>query len=144
MPLPAPPALDEQCEPMDSTNSNNGEAVVPKPEVSQCSYPVIFPGYFSPFNPFLFPFWPSYTAETMEKEAHEVVKPIAVHSNNPVNVDELVGMSKLSLGESLGLMAPSSLSLQLLQGSARQSAFHANPAAGGSSMNSSSSPIHAV
>lgn len=143
-PLPVPPALDDQCDSMDSMNSNNTEAIVPKSEVSHCSYPVIFPGYFSPYFPFSFPFWPGYTAETVEKEAHEVVKPTAVHSKNPINVDELVGMSKLSIGESLGHMAPSSLSLQLLEGSARQSAFHANPATGGSSMNSSGSPIHAV
>ncbi|MBA0563785.1 hypothetical protein Golob_008748 [Gossypium lobatum] len=72
-------------------------------------------------------------------DTHEVVKPTAVHSKSPINVDELVGMSKLSLGESIGDNGPSSLSLKL-DGSSRQSAFHANP----SSRNSSGSPIHAV
>lgn len=61
-----------------------------------------------------------------------------------INVDELVGMSKLSLGESIGNSSPSSLSLKLLEGSSRQSAFHANPASGSSNINSSGSPIHAV
>lgn len=41
-------------------------------------------------------------------------------------MDELVGMSKLSLGESIGDAGPSYLSLKLLKGSSRQSAFHAN------------------
>ncbi|XP_068635668.1 transcription factor MYBS3-like [Aristolochia californica] len=151
-PLPPPPppaAIDEECESMDSTPSNEGETALPKADSSQCSYPVIFPAYFSPFFPFSFPFWPGYSAEPMERGTHEVVKPTAVHSKTPINVDELVGMSKLSLREPLdgvepGHMAPSSLSLKLLEGSTRQSAFHANnPASGSSSMNSNS-PIHAV
>ncbi|KAH9648738.1 transcription factor KUA1 [Citrus sinensis] len=33
-PLPASPALDEECESMDSTNSNDGEPAPPKPENS--------------------------------------------------------------------------------------------------------------
>ncbi|RWR86708.1 transcription factor MYB1R1 [Cinnamomum micranthum f. kanehirae] len=143
-PLPAPPALEEECESMDSANSNDGEAVVPKPENSQAAYPVVFPAYFSPFFPFSFPYWPGYTPEAVQKGTHEVVKPTAVHSKEPINVDELVGMSKLTLGESLGDKAPSSLSLKLLDGSDRQSAFHPNPATSGSSLNSGSSPIHAV
>ncbi|XP_010275370.1 PREDICTED: transcription factor MYB1R1-like [Nelumbo nucifera] len=143
-PLPVPTALDEECESMDSTNSNDGEPAPPKPESTQSSYPVIFPAYFSPFFPFSFPFWPGYTAEATTKETHEVVKPTAIHSKSPINVDELVGMSKLSLGESLGNSGPSSLSLKLLEGSTRQSAFHAKPATGPSSMDTSSNPIHAV
>lgn len=139
-----PPPLEEECESMDSTNSSNVEAVVPKTEIPQCNYPVVFPGYFSPFFPFSFPFWPGYSPEAVEKNTHEVFKPTAVHSKDPINVDELVGMSKLSLGERLGHMAPSSLSLKLIEGSARQSAFHANPSTGGSSMNSGTSAIHAL
>ncbi|KAK9274677.1 hypothetical protein L1049_021928 [Liquidambar formosana] len=143
-PLPAAPALDEECESMDSTNSNDGEPVNPNPESSQNCYPVIFPAYVSPFFPFSFPFWSGYNVEQTKKETHEVLKPTAVHSKSPINVDELVGMSKLSLGESIGNAGPSSLSLNLVEGSTRQSAFHANPASGSSSMNSSGSPIHAV
>ncbi|KAJ4953116.1 hypothetical protein NE237_029948 [Protea cynaroides] len=143
-PLPAPPAVEEECESMDSTNSNDGEATVPKPESSQCHYPVVFPAYFSPFFPFSFPFLPGYSTEGSTKDTHEVVKPTAVHSKNPINIDELVGMSKLSLGESLGHSGPSSLSLKLLEGSTRQSAFHAKPTTGRSDMDTGSNPIHAV
>ncbi|KAF5176365.1 Transcription factor kua1 [Thalictrum thalictroides] len=141
----APPAIDEECESMDSTNSVNGEADLPQPDSSQISYPVIFPAYFSPFFPFSFPLWPGYTTETTTtQEAHEVVKPTAVHSKSPINVDELVGMSKLSLGESMKNSEPSSLSLKLVEGTSRQSAFHANPSTSSSNISSSKSPIHAA
>lgn len=145
-PLPAPPALDEECESMDSTNSNDGgEQPIPKPQGLQGGPPpVVYPAYFSPFFPFSFPFWPGNSSEPTKIETHEVLKPTAVHSKSPINVDELVGMSKLSLGESIGHAGPSSLTLKLLEGSTRQSAFHANPTSGSSTMNSSSSPIHAV
>ncbi|KAG8382438.1 hypothetical protein BUALT_Bualt05G0077300 [Buddleja alternifolia] len=85
-----------------------------------------------PFFPLSIPFWAGgggYNAEEpLKEETHQVVKPTAVHSKSPINVDELVGMSKLSLGESLGDSGQSStLSLELVQGSsARPSAFHAN------------------
>ncbi|XP_042503997.1 transcription factor MYBS3-like [Macadamia integrifolia] len=142
--LPTPPTVEEEHESMDSTNSNEGEATIPKPESFQCSYPVVFPAYFPPFVPFSFPFWPGYPMEGASKDTHEVVKPTAVHSKNPVIVDELVGMSKLSLGKCLGYSGPSSLSQKLLEGSTRQSAFHASPATGQVDMDTSSNPVHAV
>ncbi|XP_057977042.1 transcription factor KUA1 [Malania oleifera] len=141
---PAAPALDEECESMESSNSNEGEPVLPKPDDAQGCYPVVFPAYVSPFFPLPFPFWSGYSSEPAKTETHEVLKPTAIHSKSPINVDELVGMSKLSLGDSLTDAGPSSLSLKLLEGSTRQSAFHANSASGGSTMNSSGSPIHAV
>ncbi|TYJ06414.1 hypothetical protein E1A91_A12G232400v1 [Gossypium mustelinum] len=138
--LPIPPPLDEEDESMDSNNSNDGESVPhPTSEISEPCYPVVYPAYFPPFYPFSFPYWMGYNTEPTKTDTHEVVKPTAVHSKSPINVDELVGMSKLSLGESIGDNGPSSLSLKL-DGSPRQSAFHANP----SSRNSSGSPIHAV
>lgn len=156
--LPPAPALDEECESMASSNSNSIEAepALSKPEPSQTSsfqpdtsqnyYPVVYPTYVSPFFPYPVPYWTSCDPEQPEpaKEMHEVVKPTAVHSKNPINVDELVGMSKLSLGETIGSGEPSSLSLKLLDGSDRQSAFHANPAPSSSDVNSGGSPIHAV
>lgn len=136
-PLPAPPPLDEECESMDSTNSNDGEsASIPllKPDSNPLpsSYPVVYPAYYSPFFPFPLPYWSGYSPEPAPKnETHEVVKPTAVHSKAPINVDELVGMSKLSLGETIGDAGPSTLSRKLLEeGPSRQSAFHATPACG--------------
>ncbi|GLT91096.1 hypothetical protein SLE2022_090030 [Rubroshorea leprosula] len=142
--MPAPPPLDEENESMESTNSNDAEPAPPKSEISQSCYPVMYPAYFSPFLPISVPFWSGYSTEPPKNETHEILKPTAVHSKSPINVDGLVGMSKLSLGESIGDTGPSSLSLQLLKGSSRQSAFHANPAPSSSNMNSSNNAIHAV
>ncbi|XP_030973132.1 transcription factor KUA1-like isoform X1 [Quercus lobata] len=145
-PLPAHPALDEECESMESINSSDGDPIPPKTESSQPCFPVVYPAYISPYFPFPLPYWSRYNTPeaTKKEETHEVLKPTAVHSKSPINVDELVGMLKLSLGESIGHAGPSSLSLKLLEGSSRQSALHANPASGSSNINSSSSPIHAV
>ncbi|CAL9052936.1 transcription factor MYBS3-like [Musa acuminata AAA Group] len=118
---PVPPTLNEECESMDSNDATIGEAAVPQPEAQQCSYPVILPAYFSPLLQFPFPCWPGYKADTSEQQAHEIIKPTAVHSKTPMNIDELVGMSKLSIGESRGS------TLDLLGRSKRQSAFHASP-----------------
>ncbi|KAK4489167.1 hypothetical protein RD792_004961 [Penstemon davidsonii] len=144
-PVPAP-ALDEECESMESANSNETEPIHPsQPEGSQYPYPVVYPAYVAPFFPMSIPFWAGYNSEPIKEEAHEVVKPTAVHSKSPINVDELVGMSELSLGESLGDSGPSNLSLKLVEGSTRPSAFHANPSGSGSSeMNNSNNPIHAL
>ncbi|CAL9044796.1 transcription factor MYBS3-like [Musa acuminata AAA Group] len=119
-----PPTLNEECESMDSNDSMTGEAGAPQPEAPQCSYPVILPAYYSPFLQFSYPYWSGYKADASEQQTHEIIKPTAVHSKNPINVDELVGMSKLSIGESGG---ETTSSLDLLGGSRRQSAFHANP-----------------
>lgn len=141
-PLPAPPPLDEECESMDSTNSNDGEPAPSKPENTQSSYPMLYPAYYSPVFPFPLPYWSGYSPESTKKEeTHEVLKPTAVHSKSPINVDELVGISKLSLGESIGDSGPSTLSRKLIEeGPSRQSAFHATPTCG--DMNGSA--IHAV
>ncbi|CAI0413135.1 unnamed protein product [Linum tenue] len=149
VPALPPPSVDEECESMESSNSNEGDSsssLPPKPDPLPPVYPVVYPTYFSPFIPFSLPFWPTgYSAlpEQPTKEGtHEILKPTALHTKNPINVDELVGMSKLSLGESMGSSGSSSLSVKLLEGSSSgQSAFHANPTAN----NSSSNPlIHAV
>lgn len=136
--------MDEEVESVESPKSNESEALPPKPDDSSYSYPVVYPAYVAPFFPVAFPMWSGYNVEPPKQETHEVVKPRAVHSKSPINVDELVGMSKLSLAESNGDVQPPSLSLKLVEGSNRQSAFHANPPSGSSGINSSHSPIHAV
>ncbi|KAK4744618.1 hypothetical protein SAY87_010930 [Trapa incisa] len=145
---PMPPAQEEEYESMESTNSNGGgdpAPPAPKPEFTHTSYPVIYPAaaYFSPLIPIPFPLWPGCAPELAKtEEVHQVVKPTAVHSKNtPINVDELIGISKLSLGEPMGKPGPSPLSLKL-DGSSRQSAFHANT--GSSGPRNSSSPLQAV
>ncbi|KAL6501554.1 hypothetical protein OROGR_026687 [Orobanche gracilis] len=145
-PVPTP-AMEEECESMESANSNDSEIGFPTPDVSTFPYPLVYPAYVAPVFPMSVQFWPGYNkTEPVKEETHRVVKPTAVHSKSPINVDELVGMSKLSLGESLGDGGPSTLSLKLVEGSStRPSAFHANDSASSTSgMNSSHNPIHAV
>ena len=164
--VPAPLILEtEECESMKSTNSSAEEpptvtassssftpedTIQTQLQVQQPpgSFPVLYPTYFSPFYSFPFPVWPAapvYVTEQVKEETHEILRPTAVHSKAaPINVDQLLGMSKLSLKESsLNGVSEQSLSLKLIGGSvSRQSAFHPNPASGGGSdMNT---VIHAV
>jgi hypothetical protein len=128
---PLPPAVEEEVESMESDTSAVAEssgASALMPESLQPTYPMIVPAYFSPFLQFSVPFWPNQEdGGDLPQETHEIVKPVAVHSQNPINVDELVGMSKLSIWEHGQETVSTSLSLNLLGGQNRQSAFHANP-----------------
>ncbi|XP_011626746.1 transcription factor MYBS3 [Amborella trichopoda] len=151
--LPLRLAPDFECESMESTNNTREIDTVESPA---CPFPMMFPAFYSPYVPIPvpFPFWAPATMapglekerETLgperERETHAVLKPTAVVSKSPINVDELVGMSKLSLGEAPGQPGPSDLTARLLGGPARQSAFHANPGAGLGA--NGGSAIHAV
>jgi hypothetical protein len=142
--VPAP--LIVEPEEFDSTNSSTEELASdsfrPEDTTTQQqqqlqplgSFPVLYPAYFSPFYPF--PLWSAaYVTEPTKEETHEILRPTAVHSKAaPINVDQLLGMSQLSLGESSqnGVSEQEPLSLRLVGGSSsRQSAFHPNPASGG-------------
>ncbi|CAL9199672.1 unnamed protein product [Musa hybrid cultivar] len=122
------PVLDEECKPVeDANNKVAGGAKEQQPEIAHCSYPLPLPAYFPPFVPFSFCVWPGYAADTSERQAYEIIRPTAIHTKNPIKVDDVVGMSKLSLKEHLGETASAPLTLDLLGGSNRQSAFHSNP-----------------
>ena len=135
--------IEEECESMGSTNSGEaGQSLLPKPEDTTGCHPVMVPAYFSPFFPLPFPMWPGgYVGE-----GHEIVRPTAIHSKAPINVEELVGISKLTLAE----QTPSLLSLKLANDPSRQSAFHANSSATTAATTTteanppSSNPIHAL
>ncbi|KAF8393442.1 hypothetical protein HHK36_021686 [Tetracentron sinense] len=123
-------SLKRECEPMEATSSEIHTET--KESVSSSNFTPIIPTFFQTYLPVPFPFWPpNPTPAEEEKEAetcqHQVLKPIPILSKDPVNVDELIGMSQLSLGEaSGGRIEPSPLSLKLLGTPSRQSAFHAN------------------
>ncbi|KAG2283206.1 hypothetical protein Bca52824_054426 [Brassica carinata] len=106
------------------------------------SFPILYPAYFSPYYPFPYPIWPAgYVPEpTKKEETHEILRPTAVHSKAPINVDELLGMSKLSLGESKKKNGESDQSLSLKLGT-RQSAFQPNPSSDCSDI---TNVVHAV
>ncbi|KAE8680759.1 hypothetical protein F3Y22_tig00111366pilonHSYRG00040 [Hibiscus syriacus] len=109
-------------------------------------------GFFPPYVPIPYPFWPPNPAPPNEDKGigatqHQVLKPIPLLPKEPVNVDELVGMSRLSIGGAeSGHREPSPLSLKLLLGEpSRQSAFHANAPPGGKDLsNGKTSAIQAV
>lgn len=110
------------------------------------------PAFYPAFIPVPYAFWPqlNLAAPATEEEmgeTHEIVKPMPVIPKEPVNMDEVTGMSKLSIGEHVaGRMEPSALSLKLLGAStSRQSAFHLNlPSAQPDLSQGSSNAIHAV
>ncbi|KAJ0074902.1 hypothetical protein Patl1_33986 [Pistacia atlantica] len=123
-------SLNTEFEPMEAKDT------VKEPEetlIGSNGFGQMGPGFLPAYIPVPYPFWPPNTAcleEDKEAEAshpHQILKPIPMLAKEPVNVDELVGMSQLCLGETgRGLREPSPLSLKLLGESSRQSAFHTN------------------
>ncbi|KAK9149341.1 hypothetical protein Scep_008098 [Stephania cephalantha] len=140
-------SLDPEFEPME-TASNETSAE----ETATYSGPLaLVPTYMPTYVPVPFPFWPTnLTANEEEKHAeaahHQVLKPTPILSKNPVNIDELLGMSKLTLGaNAAGRIEPSPLSAKLLGTSSRQSAFHVNqPGTASDLTNSDGKAIPAV
>lgn len=129
-PLPPPMEEEEEVESMESDTSviaESSSASAIMPENLQSSYPVLVPAYFSPFLQFSVPFWQNQNdGDDLGQGTHEIVKPVPVHSKSPINVDELVGMSKLSIGDPKQETVSTSLSLKMVGGQNRQSAFQAN------------------
>lgn len=124
-------SLKSDFEPMETTGSESVEEVkesfIPSPEISS-----VYPGYYQAFIPVPIPFWPSNMVLQGEDgvtkaSEHQILKPTPVFPKEPVNVDELVGLSHLSIGDGAGRQVESSsLSLKLTgEPSSRQSAFHA-------------------
>ncbi|CAL9148023.1 unnamed protein product [Musa hybrid cultivar] len=114
--------------------------------------PMLLPTFYRTFIPVPGPFWPSNqittAKEEMMRETHKIVMPTPVVPKEPVNADEVVSMSKLSIGEGLPHhMDPSALSLRPsgTSSSSRQSAFHIDSSIAVPDLNqTNSSPIHAV
>ncbi|XP_022721467.1 transcription factor MYBS3-like [Durio zibethinus] len=121
----------------------HGEAAAQKAEetmMESSGFTPMVHGFFSPYVPVHYPFWPPYHAHPVEEKGmqasqHQVLKPIPLLPKKPVNVDELVGMSKLSIGDTENVHKElSPLSLKLLREPLRQSAFHANTPVGGTDL----------
>ena len=143
---PQQPSLDlslkSDFEPMETTS----EEEIQKSKENTMSSSGLTPmarGFFPAYVPVQFSIWPSSAApfEEVNRAAmshHQVLKPIPLIAKEPVNVDQLVGLSQLSLAErQLRDGEPSPLSLKLLGEPSRQSAFHANaPVGGGSDLKS--------
>ncbi|KAF5739178.1 transcription factor MYB1R1-like [Tripterygium wilfordii] len=149
-PMEATPAETIKEEPEESLmGSNQGKPTVPStsdniPVVPGASeFTTFVPGFFPAYVPVAYPFWPLTVGPHEDgtgtsQSNHQVLKPIPKLPKEPVNVEELVGMSQLSLGETgRGQREPSPLSLKLMAESSRQSAFHANAPASRSDLNKS-------
>ncbi|RZS28261.1 hypothetical protein BHM03_00061831 [Ensete ventricosum] len=117
------------------------------------NHPVpMLPTFYPTFLPVPAPFWPSNQITTAKeetmRETHKIVMPTPVVPKEPVNADEVVSMSKLSIGEDLRHhREPATLSLtpRGTSSSSRQSAFHIDSSMAVPDLNqTNSSPIHAV
>ncbi|CAN0878149.1 Transcription factor MYBS3 [Linum grandiflorum] len=138
-------SLKPDYEPMETTSEEPAkeeeeadETTMRSNESLPTQFTLLAPSSTSEFTPFVhqfvpayvpvpYPFWPANSVpvdQTMVTETsnHQVLRPVAVVPKQPVNVDELVGISNLSIGEP----SPSPLSLKLTAEASRHSAFHAN------------------
>ncbi|KAL6838210.1 hypothetical protein ACP4OV_031972 [Aristida adscensionis] len=144
VPLPNQvPVMVPQPEEMDSngSTSNPAQAGMVMPEAMQpYLYPMMVPPpYYHPtFVPVpCYGYVPVYYGPPGAAQAsHQVVKPVAVHSKPPLNVEDLYSMSELSLkGDSSanGEVPASPLPPKPIGRPDRQSAFHGKGPPGGSS-----------
>ena len=106
-----------------------------------CGVPMAFPGFMAPLLPFPFPLWHGFRPTELPPNSN-VFKPRAEIPKSPVNIIDEIGISKLSIGDPLGSIEPSGLSLKLLNKPSRQSAFHTNPALNDNGFSSNSNAIH--
>lgn len=150
-------SLSSEVQPMETSPQEppkeNEEYLVPP-----AGFPVFIPAYFqAPIPvPVPIPMWPQIAAaQPLDDKCpettshHQVLKPIPLLPKEPVNVDELVGMSQLSLIETEGgsnQKETLSLSQKLLGEPSRQSAFHlsSGTASGSGISTGKNSPIQAV
>ncbi|KAG5537777.1 hypothetical protein RHGRI_025029 [Rhododendron griersonianum] len=125
-------SLSQEFEPMETTSEEKVEEEAKETATPSGEFPTAVPAFFPAFLPIPFPLWQSNAAPPEEEKGvetfhHQVLRPIPVIPKEPVNVDELVGMSQLSLGETESShREPPSLSLSLLGTPSRPSAFHAS------------------
>ncbi|KAF8027598.1 hypothetical protein BT93_E0492 [Corymbia citriodora subsp. variegata] len=123
-------SLASESKPMETSSHETVKDVAKTAVVSDVS-PSTVPGHCPTYYERVpLSIWPSHVTSvenmTADISHHQVLKPIPLLPKEPVNVDELFGMSHLSLLESEnGLKDCPALSLKLLGEPLRQSAFHA-------------------
>ncbi|KAJ4893772.1 Homeodomain-like superfamily protein [Raphanus sativus] len=145
-------------------NATESESPPPPPqeqpeeaiEPSNVLSPMLVPtGFFPPCFPVTYTIWlpATSTEHTLEASAssqqHQVLKPKPGFAKERTNMDELVGMSQLSIGmetrhEAETSHSPSPLSLKLIGEPSRPSAFHSNGSVSGSGLSKGSSAIQAT
>lgn len=115
--------LDLERTPMEASPPETSEACGDAAMESTGQIPLV-PCYFPYYLSVPFPMWPPNMAppedgRVAETSHHRVLKPTPVIPKEPINIDQIVGMSQLSLAEN----EPSPLSLKFLGETSRQSAF---------------------
>lgn len=144
-------SLSTEFEPMEAVCKET-EKDSEEPVIDLNEFTPMVSSFFPAYMPVPYTYWPHNAATGEEdKDAgtsgnHPILKPIPILPKEPVNVDQLVGMSQLSIGETeRGLREPSPLSLKLLGEPSRQSAFHANAPVSRSDLSKGkTTPIQAV
>ncbi|KAL2939412.1 Transcription factor MYBS3 [Bienertia sinuspersici] len=129
------PSLDlclrSEAEPMETTSTEEAKQNESHPQVPPSNMTPAFPAFYLPLP---YPhFWSQSSVHSKEdnkgetSQQHRVLKPTPVLRKEPVNVNELVGMSQLNLGETeTSHVVQPQVSLNLLGSPSRQSAFHAS------------------
>ncbi|XP_078431906.1 transcription factor MYBS3-like isoform X2 [Wolffia australiana] len=118
-------------------------------EIQLNSLPPMAPGFHPYHVPIHLSLWHSSDAFAKKEvmgESHEILKPMPILPKDPASVDQLARMVDLRLGDaSTGSSEKSGLSLELIESSSRQSAFHINAAVKASMFGQSSdSAVHAL
>lgn len=142
-------SLRTEAEPMEATSTEEAKETEEAPILPSNLAPTV-PAFFLPL-PYP-PLWaqsafhPEEDHSKGESSHHQVLKPTPILRKEPVNVNELVGMSRLNISETEnGHVVPPQLSLNLLGASSRQSAFHASAPASNPELNEgTNSAIQAV
>ena len=128
-------------------------------EPSNVLSPMLVPnGFFPPCFPVTYTIWlPTTTSTSLQgtehsvqvsasSHQHQVLKPKPGFAKERTNMDELVGMSQLSIGMETRHETETShsLSLKLIGEPSRPSAFHSNGSVNGSGLSKGSSAIQAT
>lgn len=119
--------LDLERTPMETSHPEMFEGCSDAAMESTGQVPLV-PCYIPYYLPVSFPMWPSNVAPpedgpVAETSHNHVLKPIPVIPKEPINIDQIVGISQLSLAGD----EPSPLSLKFIGGTSRQSAFSKAP-----------------
>jgi hypothetical protein len=150
-----------ECETVAATAPPQQEKTKEAIEVSEGVSPMLVPGgFFPPCFPVTYTIWLPATSTSLQgtehsleaetcPQQHQVLKPKPGFPKERVNMDELVGMSQLSIGMAIRhdtetSPSPSPLSLNLVGEPSRPSAFHSNASVNGSDLSKGNSAIQAI
>lgn len=141
-------SLKTDYEPMEDTPNDMAEDFKESVAATEGKIPPIIPSFVPAYLPVTFPLWSSNAVPVLEHgkgtetSRHEILKPVAMLCKEPVKVDEPVGLSRLSIGDTdASRIEASSLSVKLLGASSRQSAFHLSTPVSSSDVDKGSSSV---